>query len=105
MSSIKLKKQDRVKVISGKSKGQEGRIIKVLAETGRVVVEGVNKVKKHQKPSQKDQKGGIIEKEMSLHISNVMLVSAKSNGPVKVRKTVESGKRVRVEAKTGKALD
>jgi large subunit ribosomal protein L24 len=104
MSSIKLKKQDRVKVMSGKAKGQEGRVIKVLSEENRVVVEGVNKVKKHQKPTRQDQKGGIIEKEMSIHISNVMLVS-KSNEPVKVRKTVQNGKRVRVEQKTGKAID
>lgn len=105
MASIKLKKQDRVKVMSGKAKGQEGRVIKVIAETGRVVVEGLNKAKKHQKPTRGNDKGGIVEKEMPIHISNVMLISSKSNGPVKVRKTVENGKRIRVEKKTGKAID
>lgn len=104
MSSIKLKKQDRVKVVSGKAKGQEGRIVKVLADEKRVVIENVNKSKKHQKPSRQDQKGGIIEKEMPIHISNVMLIG-KGNEPVKVRKAVENGKRVRLEKKSGKAVD
>jgi large subunit ribosomal protein L24 len=103
MSSIKLKKQDQVKVISGKAKGQTGRIVKVLADENRVVVENVNKAKKHQKPNRQDQKGGIIEKEMSLHISNVMLV--KDGKPVKVKKAIQGGKRVRLEQKTGKAID
>ncbi len=102
--SIKLKKQDRVKVISGKAKGSEGRIIHVFAEENRVIVEGVNKSKKHQKPGRGNEKGGIVEKEMPIHISNVMLLN-KSNEPVKVRKTVEGGKRVRVEKKSGKPVD
>jgi large subunit ribosomal protein L24 len=102
--AIKLKKQDLVKVISGKAKGQSGRIVKVNEADLTVVVEGVNKAKKHQKPSQRDQKGGIIEKEMPVHISNVMLLNKESK-PVKVKKVVQNGRRVRVEAKTGKALD
>ena len=104
MAAIKLKKQDLVKVITGKAKGSTGRIIQVLESEGRVIVEGVNKAKKHQKPGRGSEKGGIIEKEMPVHISNVMLVN-KGNEPVKVRKTVENGKRVRVEKKSGKAVD
>ncbi|MEO7424666.1 MAG: 50S ribosomal protein L24 [Fibrobacteria bacterium] len=104
MAAIKLKKQDLVKVITGKSKGTTGRIIQVFESEGRVLVEGVNKAKKHQKPGRGSEKGGIIEKEMPVHISNVMLVN-KGNEPVKVRKTVENGKRVRVEKKSGKAVD
>ena len=104
MAAIKLKKQDMVQVISGKAKGSRGRILQVLESEGRVVVEGVNKAKKHQKPGRGSEKGGIIEKEMPVHISNVMLVN-KGNEPVKVRKTVENGKRVRVEKKSGKAVD
>ena len=102
--AIKLKKQDLVKVISGKAKGNTGRIIQVFEAEGRVLVEGVNKAKKHQKPGRGSEKGGIIEKEMPVHISNVMLVN-KGNEPVKVRKTVENGKRIRVEKKSGKAVD
>src|SRR6185436_7045369 len=104
MSSFKLKKQDQVKVISGKNKGKTGRVIKVIADENRVVVEGLNKVKKHQKPTRQDQKGGIVEKEMSLHASNVMLIG-KSGEPVKVKKSVQNGKRVRLEQKSGKAVD
>jgi large subunit ribosomal protein L24 len=104
MAAIKLKKQDLVKVITGKAKGSTGRIIQVLESEGRVIVEGVNKAKKHQKPGRGSEKGGIIEKEMPVHISNVMLVN-KGNEPVKVRKTVENGKRIRVEKKSGKAVD
>ena len=104
MSSFKLKKQDQVKVISGKNKGKTGRVIKVIADENRVVVEGLNKVKKHQKPTRQDQKGGIVEKEMSIHASNVMLVG-KGGEPVKVKKAVQNGKRVRLEQKSGKAVD
>jgi len=104
--ALKLKKQDTVKVISGKSKGQTGRIIAVIAKDMTVVIEGVNKAKKHQKPGRggANDKGGIIEKEMPVHISNVMLVN-KGNEPVKVRKTNQNGKRVRVERKSGKSID
>jgi len=104
--ALKLKKQDTVKVISGKSKGQSGRIIAVIAKDLTVLIEGVNKAKKHQKPGRggANDKGGIIEKEMPVHISNVMLVN-KGNEPVKVRKTVQNGKRVRVEKKSGKSID
>lgn len=102
--AIKLKKQDLVKVISGKAKGQSGRIVKVNADDLTVVIEGVNKAKKHQKPSQRDQKGGIIEKEMPVHVSNVMLLNKESE-PVKVKRVVQNGRRIRVEAKSGKALD
>lgn len=102
--AIKLKKQDMVLVISGKAKGTRGRIIQVLESENRVIVEGVNKAKKHQKPGRGSEKGGIIDKEMPVHVSNVMLVN-KGNEPVKVRKTVENGKRIRVEKKSGKAVD
>ena len=99
-----LKKNDTVKVISGKAKGKTGRILRVLTDKDRAVVEGLNLVKKHQRPSQQDQKGGIVEREAAIHISNLMLVN-KSNEPVKVTRRVVDGKRVRVEKKTGKAVD
>ncbi len=103
---IHFKKDDKVKVISGKAKDSEGRIISVNREKGKVIIEGVNKGKKHMKPNAKNEKGGILEKEMPVAISNIMLISPKSNKPVKVaKKTGANGKRVRVEKKTGNPID
>ena len=102
--SIKLRKHDNVKVIAGKSKGTIGRIISVVAADNKVIIEGVNVAKKHQKPGRGSEKGGIVDKAMPVHISNVMLVN-KSNEPVKLRKTVENGQRIRVEKKSGKPVD
>lgn len=103
--ALKLKKNDTVKVISGKARGKTGRILRVLADKAHVVVEGLNLVKKHQRPSQQDQNGGIVDREAPIHVSNLMLVSAKSNAPVKVARREVDGKRVRVEKKTGKAVE
>ncbi len=103
--SLNLKKNDTVKVISGKARGKSGRILRVLTVKNTAIVEGLNLVKKHQRPSQQDQKGGIVEREAPIHLSNLMLVSATSNEPVKVSRRVVDGKRVRVEKKTGKAVD
>jgi large subunit ribosomal protein L24 len=103
--ALNLKKNDTVKVISGKARGKTGKILLVYADKSRVLVEGVNYVKKHQKPTQQDQKGGIVDREAPIHVSNLMLVSAKSNEPVKVVRRTVDGKRVRVEKKTGKAVE
>jgi large subunit ribosomal protein L24 len=102
--ALKIKKDDLVRVISGKAKGSEGKVMQVIPEKSKVIIEGLNKAKKHQKPNQQDQKGGIIEKEMPIHISNVALVSPKSGKPVKVSRREVDGKRVRVERKTGNPL-
>jgi len=102
--ALNLKKHDMVQVISGKARGKTGKIQTVFKDKGRVIVEGVNLGKKHQKPSQQDQKGGIVDKELSIHVSNLMLIG-KSNEPVKVARREVDGKRVRVEKKTGKAVD
>ena len=104
--ALKLKKQDLVKVISGKAKGSTGKIMSVQVADLTVIIEGVNKAKKHQKPGRggANDKGGIIEKEMPVHISNVMLVN-KGNEPVKVRMKVDNGRRTRVEKKSGKSID
>ena len=96
-----IKKNDNVKVISGANKGKTGTVISVKA--GKVVVSGVNVRKRHEKPSQTNQAGGIIEKEMPIDISNVMLLEGST--PVRTRKVREAGKKaVRVSVKTGKAL-
>ena len=70
----KIKKDDTVKIISGNYKGQTGRVLRLIGLNNRALVEGVNKVKKHMRPSQENPQGGIVEKEMSIHISNLMLV-------------------------------
>ena len=78
----KIRKDDSVKVVSGNYKGQTGRVIKIVNKNNRAIVEGINKVKKHIRPSQENPQGGIVEKEMSVHISNVMLTY--KNNPTKV---------------------
>ncbi len=101
-----FKKEDMVQVISGKAKGRSGKVLRVLKSKGALVVEGINKAKKHEKPNQNNEKGGIVDKEMPINISNVMLISPKTNKPIKVtRKKMENGKNVRVDKKTGKPID
>jgi large subunit ribosomal protein L24 len=104
MEIKKLKKGDTVKVISGREKGKSGKIQTVLVDKGRVVIEKVNLIKKHQKPDGKG-KGGIIEKEGSIHISNVMYLCSKCGVGVRVKyKMLEDGKKVRVCAKCQEIL-
>ncbi len=102
---LNLKKNDTVKVISGKARGKTGKILRVLTDKSRVLVEGVNLVKKHQKPNQRDQKGGIVDREAPIHVSNLMLVSSTTNAPIKVARREIDGKRLRVDKKTGKAVE
>ncbi|KGH70943.1 50S ribosomal protein L24 [Oenococcus oeni S25] len=84
---MNIKTGDKVRVIAGKDKGKEGSVTKAFLKTDRVIVEGVNKVKKHQKPTQAEPKGGIIEKEAAIHVSNVMLLDASK------KKTIRASKR------------
>ena len=99
----KFRKNDSVKVIAGSYKGQTGRVLKMIYNKNRVLVEGINKVKKHMKPSQENPQGGIIEKDMSIHISNLMLVD--KGKPVKVGfKIADSGKKVRINKKSGSII-
>ena len=102
----RLRKDDQVVVIAGKDKGGRGKILKVYPETNRVLVEGLNRVKRHQKPTQKIQQGGIIEKEMPIHVSNVMLLDTKTNKPTRVRAGRDKdGEKTRVSAKSGTVLE
>jgi large subunit ribosomal protein L24 len=90
-------KNDMVKVISGNYKGKTGKVIKVLVEKDRVIVEKIRMVKRHTKPRSAQQPGGIVEKEASVHISSVMLVCPKCGKPTRTRTgTLASGKKVRV---------
>ena len=104
-AKLHVKKGDRVVILAGKDKGKEGRILQVLKAKGRVLVEGVNQVKRHQKPNQQMQKGGIIEKEASVHISNVQVVDADGNGTRVKRIRNAEGKTVRVAVRSGEQLD
>ena len=101
---MNIKKDDMVKVITGKDKGKTGRVVKVFPKKDRLIVEGLNLVKKHQRPNQENQQGGVIEKEASIHRSNVMLLH--KNKPTRVSyKTLDKGRKVRYSNKLGAKID
>lgn len=101
-----VKKGDTVVVISGKDKGKKGKVLQAMPKKSRVIVEGVNMVTKHQKPTQQMQQGGIINREASIHVSNVMIFDKKANQGVRVGyKLLANGEKVRVSKKTGEVLD
>jgi large subunit ribosomal protein L24 len=104
---LSIRKNDEVEVIAGRDRGKRGRVLRVLPEKGRVVVEGVSVIKRHTRPNpQKQVKGGIVEREAAIHASNVMLVDPNSSKPTRIgHKTLESGDRVRVARKSGSVLD
>lgn len=102
---FRIKKGDTVCVISGRDKGKSGSVLKVLREEGRLVVQGVNLVKKHQKQTM-TQEGGIVQKELSLHISNVAHVDPVSKKPTRVGyKILEDGRKVRVAKRSGETIE
>jgi large subunit ribosomal protein L24 len=106
VSSVKVKKDDLVEVIAGREKGRRGKVLIVKPTEGRVVVEKLNIVKKHQKPTQQARQGGIIEKENPLRIDNVKVVCPKCDKAVRVgKKKLEDGKNVRVCRACGEILD
>ena len=101
---MKIKKGDTVQVITGNDVGKTGRVIKVFIDRDRIVVEGVNIVKKHARPTQDTPQGGIIEKEATIHISNVMLVAG--GKPTRVGyKTLEDGRKVKYAKTTGEIIN
>ena len=99
-----VKKGDKVKVISGKDKGKTGVILTAFPKKDRVLVEGVNIVKKHMKPNQANPQGGIVSQEAAIHVSNVMLIDPKTGEPTRVGYKVEDGKKVRVAKKSGETI-
>ncbi|NUN09891.1 MAG: 50S ribosomal protein L24 [Ignavibacteriaceae bacterium] len=93
---LRIKKDDFVQVISGNDKGKTGKVLKVFPKEGRLIIEGVNIRKRHTKPSQKSTQGGIIEKEMSINASNVMILDPKTSEPTRI------GSKIILDEKTNK---
>jgi large subunit ribosomal protein L24 len=105
MAGMKIRKGDRVKVIRGNHRDQEGTVLRVEPAKNRVVVEGINRRKRHMKPSQSNPEGGIVEFEAPLHASNVMLIDPQTGEPTRVRSQLGAdGKRERVAVKSGRTL-
>lgn len=100
-----VKSGDQVIVITGKDKGKKGRVLQAYPKTGRVLVEGVNLVKKHTRPSQANPQGGIVTQEAPIDVSNVMLVDPKTGGPTRVGYQVQNDKKVRVAKKSGAIIE
>jgi large subunit ribosomal protein L24 len=102
--SAKIKKGDRVVLLAGKDKGRQGAVLKVLPKENRVVVEGLNMVQRHTRPSQTDPQGGIKNKEAALHISNVAVVDSKGK-PTRVGFRQDGDKKVRIAKTTGEVIN
>ena len=103
MATLKIKRGDRVRVVTGRSKGKEGRVIAVNRKKHTLIVEGVNMITKHTKPNRGNQSGGIINQEGPIHISNVMYLH--KGTPTRIGFTMKDGKKVRFAKKTGDVID
>ena len=104
MIKLKIKSGDIVRVIAGDHKGSEGKIVRVLREKNKAIVEGVNMVSKHTKPSAKNPQGGIVKKEAPIHVSNLSLIDPKSKETTKVGFKEEGNKKVRFSKKSNQVL-
>ena len=103
--AAKIKKGDRVVLLTGKDKGRQGAVLRVMPKDERVVVEGLNMVQRHTRATQADPQGGIKSKEAPVHVSNVALVDPKTGGPTRVGFRVEGDKKVRFAKKSGEVLN
>lgn len=105
MAKLKIKKGDKVVVLTGRDKGKTGEVLKALPKDGRVIVQGVNVIKRHQRPTAVEG-GGIVEKEASIHISNVAHLDPKDNKPTRIGyRTLENGAKVRFARRSGEVID
>ncbi|HRB72535.1 50S ribosomal protein L24 [Flavobacterium sp. WV_118_3] len=104
MMKLKIKSGDIVKVIAGDHKGAEGKVLRVLREKNKAIIEGINMVSKHTKPSAKNPQGGIVKKEAPIHISNIALIDPKTKSATKVGVKVEGDKKVRISKKSNQVL-
>jgi large subunit ribosomal protein L24 len=106
MAQAHVRRGDTVGVIAGKERGKRGKVLRVLTDKGRVLVEHVNMIKKHQRPTQKLRQGGIIEREGSIHLSNVLLVCNRCDRPVRTGiKILADGRKQRVCRRCGESID
>ena len=103
MATLKIKKGDTVRVIAGKDNGKEGKVVSIDRKNGRVLVEGINMITKHMKPSAANQNGGIVQKEAPIDISNVMYLH--KGKPTRIGFTFENDKKVRFAKSTGEVID
>ncbi|MCI0431811.1 MAG: 50S ribosomal protein L24 [Rhodospirillales bacterium] len=103
---LKIKKGDRVVVITGRDRGRQGEVLKVLPKENRVVVQGVNVAKRHTRPNPADPSGGILDKELPIHVSNVAHIDPKSGKATRVGfKLLEDGRKVRLARRSGETID
>ncbi len=104
--ALKLRKNDNVMIIAGKERGTTGKILKVLSVKDRAIIERLNLVKRHTKPRGPQQPGGILEKEASIHVSNLMLMCDRCNAPIRFgHKVLGDGKKVRICRRCGETID
>ena len=103
--AAKIKKNDTVVVLTGKDKGRQGKVLKVITEENRVVVQGIAVVQRHTRASQTNPQGGIVNKEAAIHISNVAHIDPKSGKPTRVGFKVDGDKKVRVAKKSGEVIN
>ena len=109
--SMKIKKGDLVQILSGKDRGKQGKVLEARPSEGRVIVEGLNIVKRHQKPRQvagaqrAEEVGGVIEKPGPIHVSNVMLVDPRDGKPTRIGVEIEDSKRYRIARRSGTRID
>ena len=104
MKKFHIKKGDTVFVNAGNDKGKTGKVLEVLRDKDRVIVEGINMVSKHTKPNAKQPQGGIVKQEGSIHISNVQLIDPKTGAPTRIGYKFEDGKKVRIAKKSGEEI-
>jgi large subunit ribosomal protein L24 len=106
MMKTKIKKDDKVKVLTGKDKGKIGKVLRIVKKTNRVVIENINVVKVNQKPTQANPQGGIVEKNMPVHVSNLMIMCNSCVKPTRISmKLLEDGKRVRICKQCNQQID
>jgi large subunit ribosomal protein L24 len=103
---VQIRKNDSVMVITGKERGKTGKVLRVLPDKEKAIIERINLVKRHTKPRGPQQPGGVVEKEASIHVSNLMIMCDKCNAPVRVgRKILADGRKIRICRRCGEALD
>ena len=103
---MNIRKDDTVQIISGNDKGKRGRVLSVVRDKDRVIVEGIRMMKRHVRPNRQNPQGGIIEREASIHVSNLMLVCPNSDQPTRIRKReLDDGRHVRISVRSGEMID